>query len=81
MRFTFVVAAAFAGLPLVFSQGYVDSYTATPTASVAKARATAETRSPTSDVKGKAFDRMVVIYMENTGEQITSLDDLRILIV
>ena len=41
-------------------------YTPTPTAAVAAAAATAETTSPTSHVKGKAFDRMVIIWFENT---------------
>lgn len=41
-------------------------YTATGTAAVAAAAATAKTSSPTSNVKGKAFDRMVVIWLENT---------------
>lgn len=41
-------------------------YTATSTAAVAAAAATAKTSSPTSNVKGKAFDRMVVIWLENT---------------
>ena len=41
-------------------------YTPTPTAEVAAAAATAETTSPTSHVKGKAFDRMVIIWFENT---------------
>lgn len=41
------------------------AYTATGTAAVAAARATAKTSSPTSHVKGKAFDRFVVIYFEN----------------
>lgn len=40
-------------------------YTATGTAAVAAAAATAKTSSPTSHVKGKAFDRFVVIYFEN----------------
>ena len=40
-------------------------YTATGTADVAKAAATAKTSSPTSHVKGKAFDRLAIIYFEN----------------
>lgn len=40
-------------------------YTATGTKEVAEAAATAKTSSPTSQVKGKAFDRFVVIYFEN----------------
>ncbi|KAI1312058.1 acid phosphatase phoa [Xylaria venustula] len=41
-------------------------YTATGTADVAAAAATAKTSSPTSHVKGKAFDRIAIIWLENT---------------
>lgn len=41
-------------------------YTATGTAEVAAAAATAKTLSPTSNVKGKAFDRIAIIWLENT---------------
>lgn len=41
-------------------------YTATGAAAVAKARATALTESPTSNVVGKTFDRFVTIWLENT---------------
>lgn len=40
--------------------------TATGTAEVAAAAATAVTSSPTSNVKGKAFDRFAVVWLENT---------------
>ena len=40
--------------------------TATDTADVAAAAATAITHSPTSNVKGKAFDRIAIIWLENT---------------
>lgn len=40
--------------------------TATGIAEVAAAAATAKTSSPTSDVKGKVFDRFVVVWLENT---------------
>jgi len=40
--------------------------TATGTADVAAAAATAPSRSPTSKVKGKAFDRIAIIWLENT---------------
>lgn len=40
--------------------------TATGTREVAAAAATAVTNSPTSDVKGKVFDRFVVVWLENT---------------
>lgn len=42
------------------------SYTATSTASVYAAQATAKTLSPVSHVKGKAFDRIAIIWNENT---------------
>ncbi|UNI14663.1 Acid phosphatase [Purpureocillium takamizusanense] len=45
--------------------GWETRYTATGTKEVAAAAATAKTSSPTSHVKGKAFDRFVVIYFEN----------------
>lgn len=45
--------------------GWETAYTATGTADVAKAAATAKTSSPTSHVKGKVFDRIVYIYFEN----------------
>jgi hypothetical protein len=40
--------------------------TATGTLDVAQAAATAKTASPTTNVKGKAFDRFAVIWLENT---------------
>jgi hypothetical protein len=40
--------------------------TATGTAEVAAAAATARTSSPTSNIKGKVFDRFAVIWLENT---------------
>ncbi|KAI1102565.1 phosphoesterase-domain-containing protein [Jackrogersella minutella] len=55
---------------LVFVAGVAaqaeNTYTATATSDVAAARATAKTLSPTSDVKGKAFDRLAIIWLENT---------------
>jgi acid phosphatase len=45
--------------------GWETSYTATGTAEVAAAAATAKTSSPTSKVKGKAFDRIAIVYFEN----------------
>jgi hypothetical protein len=41
--------------------------TATATSDIAQAAATARTLSPFSNVKGKAFDRFVVIWLENTN--------------
>jgi hypothetical protein len=45
--------------------GWETCYTATGTAQVAAAAATAKTSSPTSAVKGKAFDRIAIVYFEN----------------
>lgn len=56
--------AASAGM---VKRGWENSYTATATKSVAKAAATAKTSSPTSHVKGKAFDRIAIFYFENTN--------------
>ncbi|KUI55240.1 putative acid phosphatase [Cytospora mali] len=42
------------------------SYTATSTGDVYAAQATAKTLSPVSNVKGKAFDRIAIIWNENT---------------
>jgi acid phosphatase len=49
-------------------------YTATATASIAAARATALTLSPTSNVKGKTFDRFVQIFLENQDFDIAAGD-------
>jgi hypothetical protein len=49
-------------------------YTSTGTAAVAKARATALTESPTSDVVGKTFDRFVTIWLENTDYDMAAGD-------
>ncbi|KAI0394000.1 acid phosphatase phoa [Xylariaceae sp. FL0594] len=49
-------------------------YTATGTAEVAAAAATAVTTSPTSHVKGKAFDRFVTIWLENTDYEMAVND-------
>jgi hypothetical protein len=40
--------------------------TATGTSDIAAAQATAKTSSGTSHVPGKAFDRFVVVWLENT---------------
>lgn len=50
------------------------SYTATGTAAVAAAQATAKTSSPTSHVKGKAFDRLAIIWLENTDYALAAGD-------
>jgi hypothetical protein len=49
-------------------------YTATATSDVAAARATAKTSSPTSWVKGKAFSRFAVIWLENTDYDMAAGD-------
>lgn len=62
MRFTLAsVIAITGGVSFVVAQN-----TATSTSAVEAAAATALTLSPVSHVKGKAFDRFVVIYLENT---------------
>ncbi|KAI1871798.1 hypothetical protein JX265_005784 [Neoarthrinium moseri] len=58
----FTILAA-AGLAV----GQSVSNTATATSDIAAAAATARTESPTSHVKGKAFDRIVQIYLETTA--------------
>src|SRR5450755_3944280 len=64
MLFSYGAAAAvFAGL---VSAQVPTSNTATGTSDIAKAQATAITSSSTSHVEGKAFDRFVVIWLENT---------------
>lgn len=62
---------ALGALSGVFAQ---DQYTSTATAAVAKAAATAETLSPTSDVKGLTFDRFVQIFLENTDYSVAVAD-------
>lgn len=49
-----------------FTTGAENLYTATQPASVFAAQATALTSSPTSNVTGKAFDRIMIIWNENT---------------
>jgi acid phosphatase len=45
-------------------------YTKTSTADVYAAQATAKTLSPTSNVKGKAFDRLAIVWLENTDYEL-----------
>lgn len=59
------VAGVVAASPCKPDGGWETKYTATATSAVAKAAATAKTSSPTSHVKGKAFDRLAIIYFEN----------------
>lgn len=56
------------------AQSASNQYTATSTADVAAARATAKTLSPTSNVKGKAFDRLAIIWLENTDYTLAAGD-------
>lgn len=56
------------------SQSVSTQYTATGTADVAAARATAKTSSPTSNVKGKVFDRLAIIWLENTDYDLAAGD-------
>jgi hypothetical protein len=69
---------SFISSTLLFASGavaqYQDLYTATGTAEVAAAAATALTTSPTSHVKGKAFDRFVVVWLENTDYDMAAND-------
>ncbi|KAM0665368.1 hypothetical protein ACQRIT_006230 [Beauveria bassiana] len=69
MRFELLGAlAALAGLAAAdrsCGANWETRYTATGVQDVAAAAATAKTSSPTSNVPGKAFDRLVIIYFEN----------------
>jgi hypothetical protein len=62
---------AAAGLAAAIPQ---TQYTSTATNAVAAAAATAKTESPTSHVKGKAFDRIAIIYLETTAFNNTIAD-------
>lgn len=56
----------FAATAAALFSGALAQNTQTSTSDVAAAAATAKTRSPTSHVKGKAFDRIAIIWNENT---------------
>lgn len=77
-----MAAAVFAaaGSAVAQEDEYYYSYTATATASVYAAQATAKTASPVSHVPGKAFDRLAIIWLENTDYDL-ALSDRRSLIV
>jgi acid phosphatase len=60
-----VLAILATAIGSVTAQEYY-AYTATSTADVYAAQATAKTLSPVSNVKGKAFDRIAIIWNENT---------------
>ena len=49
-------------------------YTSTGTAAIAKAKATALTESPTSNIAGKSFNRFVTIWCENTDYDMAAGD-------
>lgn len=66
MRTTLVLTTLALAVGAAAQASFETMYTATGTAAVAAAAATAKTSSPTSNVTGKAFDRMVVIWLENT---------------
>ena len=59
-------ALALGALAIVGAAAQADVNTATQTASVYAAQATAKSSSPTSKVHGKVFDRFVTIWFENT---------------
>lgn len=71
MRFSKTVVAA--TLASVASAAPA-SPTATDPADVYAAQATALTESPTSNVKGKVFDRYVSIWLENTDYDMAAAD-------
>ncbi|KAK1963900.1 phosphoesterase-domain-containing protein [Colletotrichum sublineola] len=65
-RAAVVEARATTSAASIATGGWETRYTATGAADVAAAAATAKTSSPTSNVTGKAFDRFVIIWNENT---------------
>jgi len=65
------LAVVLAGSAAVLGQ---TQSTATAVQEVAKAAATARTDSPTSYVRGKAFDRLCIIWLENTDFELAEGD-------
>jgi acid phosphatase len=63
-----------AGLAVASAQTVAVTNTATDSAAVASERATAVASTPTSAVKGKAFNRFVNIMMENTDYDLAAGD-------
>ena len=62
-------------IPALFVAAFAQTqYTSTGTAAVAKARATAKTESPTSNVVGNSFSRFVTIWCENTDYSMAAGD-------
>ena len=53
-------------LPFLLALSVTAQDTKTSPVDVARAAATARTNSPTSNVKGTAFDRVAIIWLENT---------------
>ncbi|KAK7978531.1 phosphoesterase-domain-containing protein [Apiospora saccharicola] len=74
--FGLLAAASFAAAAPAGSTGDSTSvtHTATATSDIAAAAATAKTESPTSNVKGKAFDRILQIYLETTAYENATAD-------
>ena len=73
---TTVIAASLVSVIITISAPATTgvSPTATVAADVYAAQATARTESPTSHVKGKAFDRFVSIWFENTDYDMAAAD-------
>ena len=71
LTFTLTVVGLLAAAANVVAQ---DQYTATSAADVYAAQATAVTKSPTSNVAGKAFDRIAIIWLENTDYDMAAGD-------
>jgi acid phosphatase len=75
MRFSAsAVVASLASAAIAAPAASGASPTATDAADVYAAQATALTESPTSHVKGKAFDRYVSIWFENTDYDMAAAD-------
>jgi acid phosphatase len=75
MRFsTSAFVASLASVAIAAPATTAASPTATDAADVYAAQATAKTESPTSHVKGKAFDRYVSIWFENTDYDLAAAD-------
>lgn len=66
--FSYVIMAASLALFFFFFliSSVIPQNTLTSPVDVARAAATARTNSPTSNVVGKAFDRIAIIWLENT---------------
>ena len=63
-----------------FALGQVP-HTATGTSALPAAAATAKTESPTSNVPGKVFDRIMMVYLETTSFGNATADRISILCV